>query len=562
MGAINMARQNPFGGFFAHFFALFLSGVAFAFAPDATAAPKSTSLPGADIFDAPGVVCISIEIPEPGMRVLRGYHWQRNRGGEKPKVRAVVSDGQRTYRNVSVQMKGAAGSFLPIDDRPGLTLNFDKHIKGQTFHGLEKISLNNSVQDPSYIAEKISRELFEKAGVPVPRSDFAVVTLNGRNLGLYVLVEGYNKQFLQRYFKNVKGNLYDGGFCQEVNERLNVNSGDNEEDQSDRETLVEAADEARRENRLSGLGKVLDLNRFITMIATEILLCHWDGYAMNRNNYRLFSDKESGKFIFMPHGLDQMFGVGGMGSPHTAIFPQLNGMIARTVLGTTEGRGRYRMRLGELRTNIFDSEKIIHRVREIEARIQPVIGEVGPNIASRYRRGGNWRNDPVDSHKQAVERLCQNIQIREQNLDQQLQGPSGELKFASDGSALIEGWQPRMTTVNNARFDTVVGPDGALLLSIVADPRRSSASWRTRVVLGPGRYRLEGRARTRDAGATIRISGARDPIILSGETDWAQCQYEFSVEEAIVDIEVICELRGNMGAVWFDADSLKIRRLQ
>lgn len=212
------------------------------------------------------------------------------------------------------------------------------------------------------------------------------------------------------------------------------------------------------------------------------------------------------------------------------------------------------MRLGELRTNIFNSETIIQRVREIEARIGPVIAEFGPRYVRR-------RRDGVD-HPKAVNRLCENIEIRERNLDSQLQGPSGEVKFIRDGTALIEGWHPQMNTVNAARFDTVVGPDGASLLSIAADPRQSSASWRTRVVLGPGRYRLEGRARTRDAGATIRISGARDPIIKSGETDWAQCHYDFLVEEAIVDIEIICELRGNTGAVWFDADSLKIRRLQ
>ena len=55
---------------------------------------------------------------------------------------------------------------------------------------------------------------------------------------------------------------------------------------------------------------MLDVDRFVTMTALDILFCHWDGYAMNRNNYRIYSDPESGKFVFMPHGLDQLFGQG------------------------------------------------------------------------------------------------------------------------------------------------------------------------------------------------------------------------------------------------------------
>jgi spore coat protein CotH len=180
-----------------------------------------------------------------------------------------------------------------------LTLNFDKFAEGQDFHGFRKISLNNSVQDRSYLSEKISREMFEAAGVPVPRADHAKVELNGRDLGLYVLVEGYNKQFLKRYFHNTKGNLYDGGFLREVTDELTANSGDKPEDQSDREALVKAAFEPDAKKRLARLEQVLDLDRFLSFLAMEVMLCHWDGYAMNKNNYRLYHDLDSNRNGFL-----------------------------------------------------------------------------------------------------------------------------------------------------------------------------------------------------------------------------------------------------------------------
>src|SRR6185369_2116113 len=197
------------------------------------------------------------EIAPSDVEKLRGYYWNGWRGNrvERPEVVARVREGGIVYTNVSLHIKGAAGSFRPFDDKPALTLNFSRHGADQQFHGYSKISLNNSVQDPSYLSEAISRELFEAAGVPVPRSDHATVLINGRDLGLYVMIEGFGKPFLKRYFKNVSGNLYDGGFVKDVMGNLNTNSGDKREDRSDLRRLVRAALEPDPAKRWRELGQ-------------------------------------------------------------------------------------------------------------------------------------------------------------------------------------------------------------------------------------------------------------------------------------------------------------------
>src|SRR5688572_28816478 len=75
-------------------------------------------------------------------------------------VRCAIREGEKTYNDVGIRLKGAAGSFRGLDDRPALTVNFDKFVNDQEFHGLPKIHLNNSVQDPSYLTELICGELF------------------------------------------------------------------------------------------------------------------------------------------------------------------------------------------------------------------------------------------------------------------------------------------------------------------------------------------------------------------------------------------------------------------
>src|SRR5205823_8934776 len=102
-------------------------------------------------------------------------------------------------------------------------------------------------------------------------------------LGVYVLVEGWNKQFLKRHFKNPDGVLYDGGFAKDITYPLELESGE-PTDRTDLRELASAARESNALERMARLGKVLDVDRFISFIATEVLLAHWDGSMMNKNN--------------------------------------------------------------------------------------------------------------------------------------------------------------------------------------------------------------------------------------------------------------------------------------
>jgi 5-methylcytosine-specific restriction endonuclease McrA len=186
-----------------------------------------------------------------------------------------------------------------VDDKPALALSFDKFAPGQRFHGLQKVYLNNSVQDPSYLSEKICREMFLAAGLPAPRAGHAVVHLNRRNLGLYVLLEGWDKRFLKQHFNDARGNLYDGGYGNEVTNRLDINSGDFPNDRSRLELLAQASEEPDLGKRLARMGEALDMDRFLTFVAMEIMLAHWDGYTMNRNNFRIFHDLSSNRLVFL-----------------------------------------------------------------------------------------------------------------------------------------------------------------------------------------------------------------------------------------------------------------------
>jgi len=494
---------------------------------------------------------IQIEIPPEGMAVLREYHWRRN-GEDSPRedVRATVREGGQVYTNVAIHLKGSAGSFRPIDsDKPAFTLNFDKFAEGQRFHGLQKIHLNNSVQDSSYVSEQICRELMLKAGVPTPRAGHALVELNGGDSQLYVLVEGWNKQFLKRHFKNTRGNLYDGGAAKDVTYPIEATSGEHPEDRSRLDALVAAAQETNGAARLASLDKVLDVDKFLTFVAMEVMMGHWDGYTMNRNNYRVFHDRESDRMVFMPHGMDQMFGVW-RSSPTSTITPMMKGVVAKAVFQSPEIRRRYLDRVAALLTNVFQIEAITNRVQEICSKVQPaLIGSIG--LLVNQDRAAHW--------------FAERVATRVRSIREQLQEASTPLKFDADGVARPAEWRSSRDAGSPSLSRNRAEPE---TLQISALGGYAYGSWRAQVLLEKGEYQFVGRIRLQDfqsddnitrGGATLRLSGDRAPRMLTEAADWTAFNCDFTVE-GLSDVELLCELRASQGRAFFDVDSLKVIR--
>ena len=113
---------------------------------------------------------------------------------------------------------------------------------------------NNSAQDSTYLAELLATQLFKDAGVPAARVTHARVRLNGRDLGLYVVIEAMNKDFLKRHFGSGKGNLYEG-YLQDVHGRLEQDNGD-DQTQADLRALNEACTISDPAERWEQLNKV------------------------------------------------------------------------------------------------------------------------------------------------------------------------------------------------------------------------------------------------------------------------------------------------------------------
>ena len=121
----------------------------------------------------------------------------------------VAIDGEM-YGNVGLRAKGNNSLGLVTEyglDRYSLKLEFDHYGSG-TYHGLDKMSLDASFQDNSYMKNYLAYDMMEMMGVPAPMTSYVWVTVNGEAWGLFLAVEEPEDAFLRRVYGRDQGKLY------------------------------------------------------------------------------------------------------------------------------------------------------------------------------------------------------------------------------------------------------------------------------------------------------------------------------------------------------------------
>ncbi len=506
-----------------------------------TAARDATnSVAGDDLFAEGAVWLLRLELPEEGFQSLRA--------DRRHYVRVTLREGTNLLRDAGVRLKGRTGSFRGLDDKPAFTVSCDEFVPGQRFRGLSKFHLNNSVEDPSYLNEKLGGELFRAAGVPAPRVGHALVELNGRRLGLYVLKEGFAEEFLARHFARADGALYDPGRGGDITS-LPRRAGSPALGGVTLEQLANAAQDSDATNRWRRLSGVLDLDRFVSFMALEVLIGHRDGYCLARNNYRLYHDPMSDKFVFLPAGMDQLFGRADL-----PIRPHMAGLVARGVMETPEGRRACRQRMQTLLTNVLQVAALTNRVRDDASRLAAALPKGDARTLQR-----------------AAAEVCERIRARLLEAGRQLTAPEQEPLRFENGIARPVGWRAVDVPVGG-QLDRAAAPDGRAALHLRAGST-TSASWRAKVLLAPGRYRFEGVVRTagvkplpfgKNHGASLGVVGAAAsrPQLLAGETAWTKVELEFELHGREAEVDLLCSLRASAGDAWFDAESLRLVRMK
>lgn len=287
------------------------------------------------------------------------YESYQSNNYREVKVTYVADDEILVIDNVGLRSKGNSYSRrLPIDENGNhqeihFMLKFNEIfdlfpeteeyniLKTREFLGLEQILFKwNNVEDPSYINEVYSYEMFTEIGVEVPNASLAEVQIvvDGKLelTSLYKIFEHYDEEFIRRHFneENVKevGDLYKGQYSGtlepiydstlygvrnwEINYRP-LYSKETNKDSYSYDNLIRFSLGINNQNttlRKQFLEENFNIDNFLKVMAMNVLLGNPDDYRGNGNNFYYYFDTD-GYMTYIPFDYDNSMYSGWDGMP-------------------------------------------------------------------------------------------------------------------------------------------------------------------------------------------------------------------------------------------------------
>ena len=225
-----------------------------------------------------------------------------------------------TAANIGVRSRGL-GSRSSV--KPGLTVQFNRYVD-QRFLGLTELVLDNSLQDPSFLRERLSMLLFRRMGIAAPREAYARLYVNDEYAGLYSMVEAIDSQFLTRSFGEDGGALHEYHWTEPpfhfesqgddweryARARFEPRTRQHDSGLEAIGQMVRVTNEAPEEEFIERVSQFLDLKQFLKHVAVENYLAEADGLLglWGMNNFYLYRFAETGRFQFIPWDKDVTFG--------------------------------------------------------------------------------------------------------------------------------------------------------------------------------------------------------------------------------------------------------------
>ncbi|SEQ71780.1 CotH protein [Mycobacterium sp. 88mf] len=251
------------------------------------------------------------------------YTWRKAASVE---ISGTAFPARAEFSDVGVKKKSFCGSIN--SEKPCIHLDFGKFSdtseeRAEDLLGSRYLTLNNSIQDLSYVRQPLGYHLLGMAGLPHSRCNLVRVFVNGTPIGqgfpgvnapgVYVNAEPIMKRYIERNFGNMKGNLYEIEHRDDfVADRLRLIAT---EDLSafDNKADLKFAIRHIADHGIAGAAEVFDVEQFIRLYAMEFFLKHWDGYSNNTNNTYVYNDVTAVeapglgdiKFKLIPWGIDQ-----------------------------------------------------------------------------------------------------------------------------------------------------------------------------------------------------------------------------------------------------------------
>ena len=239
----------------------------------------------------------------------------------------VVIDGEEFYQ-VGLRAKGNNSLRLTEEyglSRYSLKLEFDHYVDGGNYHGLDKLSLDASFQDNSYLKTYLVYDMMDHMGVPAPLRSYVWVTVNGQPWGLFLAIEEPEEAFARRNFGPDHGQLYKPDYTSLNAENADVALryvGDDPDsypnifgnakfdvDRADQERLIRVLKTLSTGEDLESAVNADEVLRYFTV---QVFVMNWDSY-LGHTGHNYFLYEEDGVLSILPWDYNLAFGTYALG---------------------------------------------------------------------------------------------------------------------------------------------------------------------------------------------------------------------------------------------------------
>ena len=227
----------------------------------------------------------------------------------------------RVLDRVGLRYKGNSSSNPRQRHKRSFLIKFSEYVKGQRFLGLRRVALDNGVQFGSLFSERIISDILREVGVPASRTNYARLTLNGDNLGVYVNVERIDRAFVESRLGDARGVLYkvhDGGPGADLSyigddpllyaKAFEVKAGKADAQLADLVKFVREIRDTPDKDFAKRLRQTFDVDTFLWQMGVLLLSGAFDQYTgWGPHNYYLHREGATGRWRYLTWDLDVGF---------------------------------------------------------------------------------------------------------------------------------------------------------------------------------------------------------------------------------------------------------------
>lgn len=384
------------------------------------------------LFDDTRVHTIDITIDDWGALIEEAQ--------EERYVPCTMTIDDEVFRQVGIRAKGNNSLRLTSEyelTRYSLKVEFDHYLPQGNYHGLDKLSLDASFQDNSYLKTVLAFDMMRFMGVPTPLCSYAWVRVNGEDWGLFLAVEECEEAFASRNFGWDHGVLYQPDYRSLNDENADVALRYIDEQPSSYPNIFDHAKtpmvhsdqrrliEALRQLSQGEVTTAVHTDEVLRYFVVQVFVMNWDSYLGHTgHNYILY--EEEGRLWMLPWDYNLAFGTYALGMSDPIRDP--NVLINYPIDTPAEGSimrqrplyhelmkedalfAQYHSLFSSFLADYFDSGRFEALLQEKEALIAPYVKK-DPTAFCSYA-----------DHQLAVDTLRQVCQKRKESIQGQLEG--------------------------------------------------------------------------------------------------------------------------------------------